>query len=383
MKRRMPPLIARASASVIVLSLSSLIASGCDKEAPAATAPPPPPAVEITTVALREISPSSELTGRIEPVHSVEVRPRVSGYVTSIDYREGAEVAAGARLFTIDARPYRAALAHATAGLTSAKARVKVTHDDAVRAEKLVAAAVISVAERDLNVSTAAQAAADVQAAEASVSLARLDLSLTQVRAPLPGRTGQAQVSVGDYVAAGPAPTLLTTLVSSDPVYVYFTSDEQTFLRFASRAQGTPVKVGLADEQGYPHTGKIDFIDNRVDAATGTIRLRAVVPNPDQRLTPGLFARVRLGEGTSVKAFVLDDKAILTDQDRKYVYVLGAGDTVERRDVKLGRVVEGQRVVAEGLKAGDRVIVNGLQKVYPGAKATPAPALAQTAGARP
>lgn len=358
-----------------------MIAAGCGREAPAAPPPPPPPSVEITTIALREVSPSSELTGRIEPVHSVELRPRVSGYVTSIDYREGAEVAAGARLFTIDARPYRAALDQARAGLTSAQARVKVAQDEAVRAEKLVAAAVISVSDRDRDISTAAQAAAAVQGAQAQVALAKLDLALTQVRAPLAGRTGQAQVSVGDYVAAGPAPTLLTTLVSSDPVYVYFTSDEQTFLRFASGAQGTPVNVGLADEPGYPHAGKIDFIDNRVDPATGTIRLRAVVPNPDKRLTPGLFARVRLGEGTTVKAVVIDDKAILTDQDRKYVYVLGAGDTVERRDVKLGRVVEGLRVVTDGLKAGDRVIVNGLQKVFPGGKATVA--LAQTSGARP
>lgn len=371
------------SSSLLFSSMIAL-AAACGREAPAATAaPPPPPAVEITTIALREISPTSELTGRIEPVHSVELRPRVSGYVTSIDYREGSEVAAGARLFTIDARPYRAALASAVAGLTSARARARVTQDDAVRAEKLVAAAVISVAERDRDVSAAAQAAAAVQGAEAQVALAKLDLELTQVRAPLPGRTGQAQVSVGDYVAAGPAPTLLTTLVSADPVYVTFTSDEQTFLRFASRAEGTPIAVGLADETGYPHPGKIDFIDNRVDAATGTIRMRAVVPNPDKRLTPGLFARVRLGEGSTVQAVVLDDKAILTDQDRKYVYVLGVGDTVERRDVKLGRVVEGQRVVSEGLKPGDRVIVNGLQKVFPGSKATVSPKLAQTAGARP
>lgn len=391
--RRMPPVLARAPVPAIGLSsllsssllFSSMIAlaAACGREAPAATAPPPPPAVEITTIALREISPTSELTGRIEPVHSVELRPRVSGYVTSIDYREGSEVAAGARMFTIDARPYRAALANAVAGLTSAQARARVTRDEAVRAEKLVAAAVISVAERDLDVSTAAQAAAAVQGAEAQVALAKLDLELTQVRAPLPGRTGQAQVSVGDYVAAGPAPTLLTTLVSADPVYVTFSSDEQTFLRFASRAEGSPVAVGLADEAGYPHLGKIDFIDNRVDAATGTIRLRAVVPNPDKRLTPGLFARVRLGEGSTVQAVVIDDKAILTDQDRKYVYVLGAGDTVERRDVKLGRVVEGMRVVAEGLQAGDRLIVNGLQKVFPGSKATISPKLAQTAGARP
>jgi multidrug efflux system membrane fusion protein len=371
------------SSSVLVSALASLLVAGCGRDAPAAAPAFPPPAVEIATVALREVSPASELTGRVEAVHSVELRPRVSGYVTSIDYREGAEVAAGDRLFTIDPRPYRAALDHAVAGLSSARAWALVTRDEAARSEKLVASSIITVAQRDLDVSTAAQAAAAVQAAQAQVALAKLDLSLTQVRAPLPGRTGQAQVSVGDYVAAGPAPTLLTTLVSADPVYVTFSSDEQTFLRFASRALGTPVAVGLADENGYPHPGKIDFIDNRVDAATGTVRLRAVVPNPDKRLTPGLFARVRLGEGAAIQAVVIDDKAVLTDQDRKYVYVLGAGDTVERRDVKLGRIVEGQRVVTEGLKVGERLIVKGLQKVFPGAKATVAPALAQGAGARP
>jgi len=176
---------------------------------------------------------------------------------------------------------------------------------------------------------------------------------------------------------------LLTTVVSVDPVYVYFTTDEHTYLRFASRALGAPINVGVGDELGYPHAGKIDFIDNRVDAATGTIRLRAVLLNPDKHLTPGLYARVQLGEGKPVQAVVIDDKAILTDQDRKYVYVLGAGDAVERRDVTLGRVVDGLRVIATGLKEGDRVIVNGTQKVFPGGKAMVAQKSAAATGARP
>ncbi|MEO8699598.1 MAG: efflux RND transporter periplasmic adaptor subunit [Kofleriaceae bacterium] len=190
----------------------------------------------------------------------------------------------------------------------------------------------------------------------------------TQVRAPIAGRTGQALVTVGDYVAAGPAPTILTTVVSVDPVHVYFTGDEQTYLRFASRATGSPVFVGLADETGYPHEGKVDFIDNRVDAATGTIRVRAVVANPDHRFTPGLYARVRIAEGGTVKAMLVDDKAILTDQDRKYVYAVGAEATAVRRDIKVGRTIDGLRVVTEGLAAGDRVVVSGIQKVFPGAK---------------
>jgi multidrug efflux system membrane fusion protein len=365
----------------LIASLASALA-GCGSSAPAAPGPPPPPTVDVSAVALREISPSDELTGRIEAIHNVEVRSRVSGYVTAVDYREGSEVSRGAALFTIDARPYQAALSHATADLARAQARVTLAQADSERAEKLVAASVISRVQHETATSTTAQAVADVEAAKATVDVARLDVEFTQVRAPIPGRTGQALVSVGDYVASGPAPTLLTTVVSVDPVYVYFTTDEHTFLRFASGGQGAPVGVGLGDEPGYPHTGKIDFIDNRVDAATGTIRLRAVVPNPDKRLTPGLYARVQLGEGKPVQAIVIDDKAILTDQDRKYVYVLGPSDSVERRDVTLGRIVDGLRVIPAGLKSGDRVIVNGTQKVFPGGKAMAAP-VNTAAGARP
>jgi multidrug efflux system membrane fusion protein len=340
-------------------------------------------AVGVSTVERRAIDPSSELTGRVEAVQHVDVRPHVSGYVTAVNFREGADVRKGATLFTIDVRPYQAALARATADLAGAKARAELARAQAARAELLIAKSAMNQSDHDVALSTAAQAAAGVQAAEAAVEIARLDLAFTQVQAPLAGRSGQALVSVGDYVAAGPAPTPLTTIVSVDPVYVYFTGDEQTFLRFASHAQDAPVAVGLDDETGYPHRGKIDFIDNRVDAATGTIRLRAVVPNPTKRLTPGLHARVRLGEGKPVNAILIDDKAILTDQDRKYVYLLGPADTVQRRDVKLGRIVDGLRVIAEGLAVGDRLIVNGTQKVFPGGKATALPATAASAGGRP
>jgi multidrug efflux system membrane fusion protein len=232
----------------------------------------------------------------------------------------------------------------------------------------LLEANAIARAERDTSASSAAQAQAELKSAEAALQLARLDLEFTQVRAPFAGRTGLANVSVGDYVAAGPS-TTLTKLVSLDPVYVYFTGDEQTYLRYAARAAESPVAVGLADETGFPREGKVDFVDNRLDAGTGTIVVRAVVPNHDKRLTPGLYARVRLPEGETIKAALVDDKAILTDQDRKYVYVL-AGDTVQRRDIKLGRVIDGKRVVTEGLKPGDAVIVSGIQKVFPGGKAT-------------
>jgi multidrug efflux system membrane fusion protein len=336
--------------------------------------------VTVAAAELRDMSPSQELSGRIEAIHHVDIRPRLSGYVTAVRYREGSEVAAGAVLFTIDARPYQAGLARASAEVARTRARAALAHVEAERGDKLVSAGAIPRSERDTLASLATQADAEVQGALAAATLARLDVGFTEVRSPIAGRAGRALVSVGDYVAAGPAPTPLTTVVSVDPVYVYFTGDEQTYLRFASRAEQSPIAVGLADETGFPHDGKVDFVDSGLDRATGTILLRAVVPNPDKRLVPGLFTRVRLPEGNAIKAIVIDDKAILTDQDRRFVYVLGAGDTVERRDVKLGRVVDGMRVVADGLKPGDRVIVNGIQKVFPGGKATVAPQTAQAAG---
>lgn len=339
--------------------------------------------VGVSVVELREIRPAEDLSGRIEAIRNVEVRPRVSGYVTALSYREGAEVAAGAPLFTIDDRPYRAALAGARAALVRAEARRDLTRRDAKRADELFAAKVIASAERDTLASGAAQAEAEVAAAQAAVDLAELDVEFTRVRAPIAGRTGRAHVTVGAYVAAAPAPTVLTTIVSVDPVYVYFTGDEQTYLRLSARSGPLPISLELTSETGYPHSGTVDFIDNRVDASTGTIRLRAVVPNPDKRLVPGLYARVRLPAAEVVRAVLLDDKAILTDQDRKYVYVLDPADTVARRDIALGGLVDGLRVVSSGLNEGDRVVINGIQKVFPGGKAKAAPRRIEAAALEP
>ncbi|MDB4957929.1 MAG: efflux transporter periplasmic adaptor subunit [Myxococcales bacterium] len=373
----MPPFIARVRALALPLIAAC---SASSASSPAAQAPPPPQ-VSIAVVELHDIDPSAELTGRVEAIHHVEIRARASGYVTATRYHEGAEVEVGAVLFTIDRRPYQAMLAHANADLARARARVALARLEAARAEQLLAGNAIPRAERDSLVSSSAQAEAEAQAAGATVDLAELDLEFTQVRAPIAGRSGRANVSVGDYVAAGPAPTTLTTVVSIDPIYVYFTCDEQTYLRFASHAEHSTVAVGLADETGFPRTGQVDFVDNRVDANTGTILVRAVVPNPDKRLAPGLFARVRLPEGKPMPAVLVDDKAILTDQDRKYVYVLGSDSTVERRDIKLGPIVDGRRVIAAGLKVGDHVIISGIQKVFPGSKATIATAPVQAASA--
>lgn len=323
----------------------------------------------VASVETKELEPFDELSGRVEAVHRVDVRPRVSGYVTAVHYREGTEVAAGTALFTIDPRPYKAAYARAQAELARASARVDLTRIEVARTEKLLAASAVPRTELDTQRSLNGQAEADVQAAKAAVALAQLDLEFAEVRAPIAGRTGRALVNVGDYVAAA---TPLTTVVSTDPVYVYFTGDERTFLRYAAHAESGTIALGLADETGYPHTGKVDFVDNRLDPSTGTILVRAVVPNPDKRLAPGLFARVKLAEGAATPVALVADRAILTDQDRKYVYVL-EGDTVARRDVELGRAIDGMRVITKGVKPGDRVIVDGIQKVFPGSKATVAP----------
>jgi multidrug efflux system membrane fusion protein len=353
---------------VAATSILVSLASCSPGESAAQQHAPPPAAVDVSVVELREVAPSDELSGRLAAIKSVDLRPRVAGYVTAVNYREGSEVAAGAPLFAIDPRPYRAAFARSAAELARAKARVELTKNEAARAEKLLAANAIPKAERDALASASTQAEAEVQAAAAALELTRLDLEFTQVRAPFAGKAGRANVVLGDYVAAGPT-TTLTNLVSLDPIYVYFTGDEQTYLRYVSRAEKSTIKVGLADETGYPHDGVVDFVDSRVDPTTGTVLVRAVLPNPDKRLVPGLFARVRIPEGAAIKTMLVDDKAILTDQDRKYVYVL-EGDTVARRDIKLGRVLEGMRIVTDGLKPGDKVITTNIQKIFPGAKAT-------------
>jgi multidrug efflux system membrane fusion protein len=297
-----------------------------------------------------------------------------------VRYREGAQVAAGAVLFTIDARPYHAVLARANAELLRAKARAELARDELVRSEKLLAGNAIPRVERDTAAATARSTEADVQAAAATVALARLDVEFTQVRAPFAGRAGLASVTVGDYVTNQGAPTVMTTVVSADPVHVYFTGDEQAYLRFAAKSDQAPVSIGLADEEGYPHAGKVDFVDNAIDASTGTIRMRAVVPNPDGRLTPGLYARVHLAEGATTAAVLIDEKAVMTDQDRRFVYVVGAGAKAERRDVTLGPVIDQQRIVTSGLKAGDQLIVSGIQKIFPGAPVAVAPAAPVTEG---
>ena len=330
---------------------------------------PPPPAVSVAKVVARDVQPWDEFTGRISAVETVELRPRVSGYIERVAFEEGREVRRGDLLFVIDQRRYRAVYDRAVAEFERARSEARLAASELERAETLLAAKAISREEFDARRAASTQGGAAVRAAAAAVDAARLDLQFTEVRSPIDGRAGRALVTVGNLAQADT--TLLTTLVSLDPMHVYFEADEQTFLDYAAaarrgehRTDASPVRVGLANEDGFPHAGRVDFVDNQVDARTGTIRARAVVPNPDRTLTPGLFARVQLAGGHRQAALLIDEKAVLTDQDRKYVYVLGPNDVAVRKDVVLGRRDGTLRVVDRGLEPEDVVIVHGVQKVF-------------------
>ncbi|NYZ61887.1 efflux RND transporter periplasmic adaptor subunit [Luteimonas deserti] len=370
-----------ARRALVALGLAvaiTLVVAGCDSRAESTSAPPPPD-VGVAPVLVEPVRDWSDATGRIAAVESVELRPRVSGYVQRVAYAEGDEVAKGDLLFVIDPRPYRAALQRAEAELARARADAQLATTRHTRAQQLIDASAISRDDFEARSAGRAEAEAAVRGAQAAVETARLDLAFTEVRAPVAGRAGRAMLTTGNLAQADTS--LLTTVVSQDPVHVYFETDERTFLRHqamtrdGARANGrNAVRVGLADETGHPHAGTVDFLDNQVDPATGTVRARAVLPNPDRRFTPGLFARVQLEGASQREAVLIDDKAVITDQDRKYVYVVGDDNTAQRRDIVPGRVVDGLRVVESGLATGDRVIVNGVQKVFmPGMPVSPQP----------
>ncbi len=363
----------RSAAPLLALSVavaSGLLLGGCGTQAAEQQAGGPPPAqVGVANAVERNVRQWDDYTGRVAAVESVELRPRVSGYIDRVAFEEGQEVRKGDLLFVIDPRPYQAQLAQAQAQLERARSDAKLAQKQGARAQALIDAKAISREDFESRIAASHSSDAGVRAAEAAVASARLSLQFTEVRAPISGRAGRALVTVGNLAQADG--TLLTTLMSLDPVHVYFESDEQAYLRYnqlardgARDADRNPVRVGLANEKGYPHEGYVDFIDNQVDPNTGTIRARAVLANPDRVFTPGLFARVQLEGSAEFKAVLIDDKAVLTDQDRKYVYVVGADHTAQRRDVTLGREIDGLRVVSAGLTGKDRIVVDGVQKVF-------------------
>ncbi|HEY5807821.1 MAG TPA: efflux RND transporter periplasmic adaptor subunit [Povalibacter sp.] len=370
------------SVSILLpLAVATALLSGCKSEATTAALPPATP-VSVAAALQRPVTEWDEFTGRLEAVESVEIRPRVTGYIESVNFHEGSVVHKNDLLFVIDPRPYRAAFDKASAELTRARTHAQLAHSDVTRSEKLLAIKAVSQEEYDERANAAREADASVGAARAAVEAAQLDLNFTRVTAPISGRISKAAVTAGNLVTGGSgAATLLTTLVSIDPIYVTFEGDEQVYLKYnelarrgdrtSSRDAANPVQMGLANEDGYPHTGAMVFVDNQIDPRTGTIRARASFSNKDGYFTPGLFARVKLLGHNSYSAVLVDDRAIGTDQSQKFVYVIDAGNKVNYRTVKIGRLTDGLRIVLEGLSPGENVVVNGLQRIHPGSIVKP------------
>jgi multidrug efflux system membrane fusion protein len=330
--------------------------------------PPAPPAPEVTTaeVAVHELHDWADFTGRLEAVESVEIRPRVGGYVESVHFSEGGRVAAGDLLYQIDPRPFKAEVERLNAERERARAELELAESYRDRAERLLANNATSCEEFERNAADARVAAAQLSSISTALEKAELDLSFTRVTAPISGRVSRTNVTPGNLVDAS---IVLTTVVSDDAVYAYFDVDEQTYLKHVQRrgAEGqSVVHVGLINEEGYPHTARLDFVDNQVDPDHGTIRARAVLENRDGRFTPGLFARMRLVSPASYRAVLVDDRAIGTDLGKRFVFVVDEQGVVQYRAVELGRLVGGLRVVTDGLAGGEVVVVNGLQRVRPG-----------------
>jgi multidrug efflux system membrane fusion protein len=354
--------------------------SACTKSATQAT--PNAPEVTVAQVIEKPVKDWDEFTGRLQAVETVEIRPRVSGYIDKVAFTEGSQVKSGDLLFVIDPRPYQAEYDRAAADVKRFKTALELARIELGRVQRLRDSGAVSEEELDERKSSVAQGEANVAGSQATLETASLNLNFTRVTSPIAGRVSRAEVTRGNLVTGGSnGGTLLTSVVSMDPIYLYFDDDEQAYLRYtkmarsgelpSSRDTHNPVQVGLADEEGFPHQGTVDFVDNQLNPQTGTIRARAVLQNKDGQFTPGMFARVQLLGSGEYNAILIEDRAVNTDQNQKYVLLLGANNQIEYRKVKLGRVINGLRVVLEGLKPGDVIVVNGAQRVHPGITVTP------------
>ncbi|HTU27128.1 MAG TPA: efflux RND transporter periplasmic adaptor subunit [Pirellulales bacterium] len=366
-----------------------IAATGCEKmkglmEPPAAASAPPapkPPEVLFTLPTTAEITDYEDFTGRTVARRTIDIRARVTGYLDRIQFKDGGEVKQNDLLFEIDQRQYKTELARTEAALAQAKAHLKRLELDVERANKLIESKQISRAEFDLVNGDRAEAEAAVKVAKANLHTAELNVGFTQVRAPLAGQISRTQLDPGNLVKADD--TILTTLVTLDPIFAYFEVDERTLLmmrRYVEQGQikadderQVPVLMGLADEEGFPHKGTINFVDNRLDVATGTLQVRGIFENPTHILSPGLFVRVRLPIGEAYSAILIDERALGTDQGQKFVFVIDEKGNAQYRRVEVGKLQNGQRVVRKGIAEGDRVVVSGLQRVRPGAPVTAKP----------
>ena len=365
----------------LLASVAAVVLAACgNPEAASQAQAPAAPQVSVAQVVVERITEWDEFTGRLQAPQTVELMPRVSGYVEQVLFAEGALVNAGDVLLTIDAKPFAAEVARLKAELLSAQSAAELAHAEYERAQRLLAQRAISVEVLDNRQARKKQTAATVAAVKAALARAELDLSYTRVSAPISGRVSNALVTAGNYVTAGQ--TRLTSLVSTDKMYAYFDVDEQTYLKYARlaqdgkrvdtrEAQANPVYLALADDNEFSHIGHIDFVDNRIDAQTGTIRLRASFANSDNQLLPGLYAKLRLAGSASYDGVLIDEKAIGTDLNNKFVLLVNEANQLEYRAVELGEKLDGLRIVSKGLSASDRIVVNGLQRVRPSMQIDP------------
>jgi multidrug efflux system membrane fusion protein len=362
-----PLVLALGSAGIAAFIAGCSDATGKAAEAPAPAAGPP---VSAAAVLQKAVFETQEFSGRLEAVERVEIRPRVSGFITAVNFKPGAEVRKGDVLFVIDPRPYQAEADRADAAAKSARAKAELARLELARAEKLLADKAVAQREYDERASGLKELDATARAFDAQAETARLNLSYTRVVSPIDGRVSKAEITLGNLVDAS---AVLTSVVSLERIYASFDGDEETYLRVRSQAhqgQAVEVRVGLANEEGFPHQGKLEFVDNQLDARTGSVRMRAAFANKDGAMAPGLFARVQIGGGDARQALLISDRAVGTDQSHKFVFVVGADGKAEYREVRLGPVVDGLRVVRAGLKPGEKIVVNGLQRVRPGAPIT-------------
>jgi len=375
------------------LGLWAATSTGAEPGKPENAAPPATP-VSVAVVERRDVATWDEFSGRLEAVGRVEVRSRVAGAVQAVHFREGALVKEGDLLVTIDPAPYADDVERADAQVAAAQAGLDLAKSELDRGRQLFNSRTVSERELDTRVNAYGEAQANLRSASASLQIAKLNLSYTEVRAPIAGRVGRIEITVGNLVAAGPGAPLLTTLVSVDPIYASFDADEPVVTR-ALAALGPddssgqqqidriPVEMTTASGNGTPLQGHLQLIDNEFDARSGTVRLRAVFDNPGGRLIPGQFARLRMGQPKPAPAVLVSDRAIGTDQDKKFVMVVDAENKAVYREVRLGSSVEGLRVVTSGLDAGERIIVNGLQRVRPGVVVAPETVPMRVASAGP
>lgn len=363
---------------LLLLLLLSFV-NGCKKaeNSAAIPAPPPspPPSVKIAQPLVQDVTEWDEFTGHIEAINTVHIKARVSGYLEKVNFTAGKKVKKGELLFQIDPKPLQVQLDLANAELEQAKTKQALAKNDFIRAKNLLNVNAIAVEEFDMRNKGLREAMAAIQAAEANVAANKLNLDYTQIRAPIDGRVGREMITAGNLVNSGGDATLLTTIVSIDPVYVYVDADERSVLKYkrqnAQGIVGKPVELTVADETGFKHKGSIDYLAPQANAATGTISLRGVFSNTDELLSPGFFARVRLRAGAPYKAILLPDRAIATDQAQRFVWVVKADNQVEYRKVELGATIGKMRVITAGVTAEDAIITDGLQKIKPGITVQP------------